>query len=67
MASASTRLSCGCIRGRLACKEALRLLRQLAESYADGVREGRWESFNEWRWTLETHYQEHSSTVLEDE
>jgi hypothetical protein len=50
------RLSCGCLRGRLACGAALEQLRGLALAYAEGVRTGYWGNFNARRCAIEAHY-----------
>lgn len=52
----STFLACGCLRGRVACDDGMRLLRVLAGAYADAVRLGAWTPFDDARLAVEAHY-----------
>ena len=61
MTSARTSLPCGCYRGRLACEEALDLLRAFALSYAEGIRTGHWYAFDRLRDAVEAHYASQSA------
>jgi hypothetical protein len=62
-----TRMPCGCIRGNIACDEAVALVQGTQTTFSVGLATGIWSGFDEAREKLESHFIPHEAVVSRGE